>query len=68
LRTTKENKIKRKLLLSSAGCVVFAILSSVSTSLFVSDPELALRITGVNTTLIIGSIGLFFVGLVFPEY
>ena len=59
--------MKNKLLLGSAGCVVIATSSSILTSLFCDNPELILRMTGVNTTLIIGSIGLFFVGLAFPK-
>lgn len=59
--------MKNKILLCSAVFVIIATASSVLVSLFSSDPELALRMTGVNTTLIIGSIGLFFVGLAYPR-
>lgn len=59
--------LKQKILLTSAGSVVIATLSSIVTSLLVSDPETVVRLTGVNTTLIVASMGLFFVGLVYPK-
>jgi hypothetical protein len=59
--------MKKKILMGSAGMVTLATVSSVLVSLFSTDPEMAIRMTGVNTTLIVGSIGLFFVGLVYPK-
>jgi len=60
-------QIKQKILLVSAGLVSVGVLSSIATSLLVSDPEMVLRLAGVNTTLIVGSIGLFFVGFAYPK-
>ena len=51
----------------AAGCIWLATMLSVGTAIFSSDAEFALRITGISTSLVIGSIGLFFVGWVFPK-
>ena len=59
--------MKKILLLMAAGCIWAATMISVGTAIFSSDAEFALRITGISTSLVIGSIGLFFVGWVFPK-
>lgn len=63
----RKMTMKNKILLTSAGFVITATVSSVLTALLFTDPAFAIRMTGVNTTLIVGSIGLFFVGLAFPK-
>ena len=45
--------MKTKLLLLSASLVGLATLLSVTTSLIATDAELAIRTTGVSTTLIV---------------
>ena len=59
--------MKKILLLIAAGFIWAATMISVGTAIFSSDPEFALRVTGISTSLVVGSIGLFFVGWVFPK-
>lgn len=59
--------MKNKILSFSAILVIMATTVSLGTTTLASDPELILRMTGVAYTLGLGSIGLFFVGWVFPK-
>ena len=59
--------MKNNILNTSAGLVLGGVVLSIGSAIFSSSPETLVRITGVSTTLIVGSIGLFFVGLVYPK-
>lgn len=59
--------MKSKLLLTSALLVGVATLFGVSGALFVESRELAVRFASAGGIFALGSVGLFFVGLVSPS-
>jgi len=59
--------MKEVILKLATGLVTTAVLLSIGTSVIVSNPEIILRVSGISTSLIIGSIGLFFIGAVYPK-
>lgn len=62
-----KNNMKNNILLTSAGLVLAATTVGLCTAIFASDPQIITRATTVATIFGTGSIGLFFVGLVFPS-
>lgn len=62
----KMTNIKTSILLASATLVAAATTTGVATALYGTDPQTIIRLTTVASILGVGSIGLFFVGLVFP--
>lgn len=59
--------MKKKILLGSAALVSSATILGIGTALFSHDPGFATRLAAVGYILVTGSVGLFFVGLVFPK-
>ena len=59
--------MKNKILTSAAGLVASATILGVSTALFAVDPTMIARLSSVGGILVVGSMGLFFVGLVYPK-
>ena len=59
--------MKNKILLASVAFIGLATTTGVSGALLVTDPVAIARVTTVSTIFLLGSVGLFFVGLVFPK-
>lgn len=59
--------MKNKILIGSASLVVGASMLGILTALLASDPVIITRLSTVSGILGLGSVGLFFVGLVFPK-
>ena len=59
--------MKNKLLLSSATATTLAVLVGVFTALFATNEETITRMAAVSNILVLGSVGLFFIGLATPK-
>lgn len=59
--------MKNKILTTAAGLVGIATVSGVITALTVTNPETITRLSSASGVLALGSVGLFFIGLVFPK-
>ncbi len=59
--------MKNNILLSAAVLVGIATIVGVTGTLFVETKELAVRVASAGGIFALGSVGLFFVGLVTPK-
>lgn len=64
---SSNNDMKTKILKGSALSVVLAATNAIGTAVFATSAETMLRASTVSYTLILASIGLFFVGWIFPK-
>lgn len=59
--------MKNKILLASVGFIGLATGVGITAAMFCSAPQTIARATTVASIFIAGSVGLFFVGLVYPK-
>ena len=59
--------MKGKILKVSVLLLSSAIFVSLVGSIFINDPAIALRVSAITTTLTVGSIGMWAIGLICPK-